>query len=356
MITGLKIALAIILHLLVFCAIGTPLCIWSKKGSYSLTLSLILGYFIYFAIFGCIGVACIFLRVSTTGLAKLVTVYTLILSVFGLLTGRRMMRGWRESIPGKLKDHGPMLLLLLAVVLVQCLFQAFYTDGSQDAAFYVSLSSVAVEKNALALYNVYSGAKSTAFNPRYVFSAYPYHNAAWSLIMNLPPIIQARTVMPVVHAFVANLIYYRIGRELFRDRSAKAADLFVSFILLLQISSRTLYLPGAFYVARLYEGKSVIANIIVPAILLCMLFLYRRDAGEGRWPWLWLFFVNTAAVCFSGSVFIAALSQAGFALPVLVRDRKLKSWIGFAGSYLPVIIWGAAYTLSVKGYISLSIK
>lgn len=88
-----------------------------------------------------------------------------------------------------------MIILAGAVVLLQCLIVIFYEDTTVDAAYYVGTVSTSVYTDTLGRYNPFNGAIQKAFQARYVFSAYPMHNAVWCRLLGIHPIVQAKQVM-----------------------------------------------------------------------------------------------------------------------------------------------------------------
>lgn len=121
----------------------------------------------------------------------------------------------------------------------------FYEDTTVDAAYYVGTVSTSVYTDTLGRYNPFNGAIQKAFQARYVFSAYPMHNAVWCRLLGIHPIVQAKQVMSCMNVVTANLIIYQIGKRLF-DGNRKKADLMLVFVCVLQLFCGTIYSSGTF--------------------------------------------------------------------------------------------------------------
>ncbi|MFR7395175.1 MAG: DUF6077 domain-containing protein [Blautia wexlerae] len=106
-----------------------------------------------------------------------------------------------------------MIILAGAVVLLQCLIVIFYEDTTVDAAYYVGTVSTSVYTDTLGRYNPFNGAIQKAFQARYVFSAYPMHNAVWCRLLGIHPIVQAKIVMSCMNVLTANLDHLSDWKE-----------------------------------------------------------------------------------------------------------------------------------------------
>lgn len=338
------IGIVFLLHFLVFLSLGTLLLKVIKKETYSISLAVILGYFSYFCLFEIVALPCIFLHKSLTFLSWLLLAVLGVAVIAACVVGRQSWVNQIKTVPRSLKEHSWLLLLLLAVVAFQCFFVAIYYDGSADAAYYVGISSSSVYTDTLGAYNPYTGAALKYYKPRYVFSCYPLHNAFVSSVSGIAAIIQAKTIMAVVNAVIANMIYYQIGRLLFRKKSRRYADLMVVFLFVINLYCNTIYLPASFLFTRLYEGKSMLANIVLPMILYCSIRLYQEDGD--RLPWLYLFFVNLAAITFSGTSVIAVFACSAAIIPIIFLRRRFKLLVPYILCMLPMFGWALAYVLA----------
>ena len=158
---------------------------------------------------------------------------------------RKHVVGFLEAFLKYGKNHSVMIILAGAVVLLQCLIVIFYEDTTVDAAYYVGTVSTSVYTDTLGRYNPFNGAIQKAFQARYVFSAYPMHNAVWCRLMGIHPIVQAKQVMSCMNVVTANQIIYQIGKRLF-DGNRKKADLMLVFVCVLQLFCGTIYSSGTF--------------------------------------------------------------------------------------------------------------
>lgn len=365
----LTMGMVFALHFLVFLSMGTLVLRGAKKERFSVSFAVLIGYFCYFSVFEVLVVPLMLHQRSLTAFSYILLAVLFLAVAAGIVWGMRNRLGQIKVIPAMLREHSLLLLLLFAVVAFQCYFAAIYYDGSADAAYYVGVASTSAYTDTLGTYNPYTGELLKTFNIRYVFSCYPLHNAFVAKVSGLPAIIQARTVMAVVNAVIANILYYHIGCALFKGKSKRYADLLVIFLFVINLYCNSIYLPASFLFRRLYEGKAVLANIIFPMILYCSIRLYQDE--EDLAPWIYLFLCNLTGITFSGSAFMAVFAGSGAILPIiLLRFLKMrkemsvpeaagqcKKWVvSWIISMLPIFCWAFAYLLVKLQVISLSIK
>lgn len=343
----------LLLHFLVFLSLGTLLLNVLKKETFTMSGAVLLGYFCYFGLFEVICLPLVFLQKSLTFLSVILLVLLAAAVGAACVLGMRTWIGQLRTIRGLWKEHSILLPVLLTVVAFQCFFVAVYYDGSADAAYYVGVASTSAYTDTLGTYNPYTGSLLKQFNIRYVFSCYPLHNAFVAKVTGLPAIMQARTVMAVVNALIANLLYYKIGCLLFAKKSRRYADLMVIFLFVIHLYCNSIYLPASFLFLRLYEGKSVLANIIFPMIFYCAVRFYQEER-DGQ-VWVYLFLCNLAAVAFSGSSFLAVFACGAMILPVIVLRRRWKAIFWCLVSMSPIFAWALFYLLAKLQILSLSI-
>ncbi len=351
-----KAAAAFFLQMSVFFLFGRLLMslLRLKKDA---SLALVLGYLLYFALFEVMAVPMTLLWVPLNGLCIVWGILLALLSgtaVFGMVRGRRKETGrqkYRRKVYTYLSGHSFWIIPAAAAVLLQCAFGALYQDTTVDAAYYVGMTSTSLYTGTLGRYSPYTGALMKYFQGRYVFSAYPMHNAVWCRFLSIHPLVQAKTVMCVINVLMANLIVYQIGKQLFQGEKRKA-DLMVCLVCVMQLFSYTIYSPGTFLFTRGYEGKALLANVIFPMVLYCSLWIYQDAAGRGAYAALFL--VSLSAACFSGSSVILPAAAAAGVLPVLFLRRQFSRLVPFSLSMVPSVVYAGLYFGTQLGWIAFA--
>lgn len=346
----ISILLWLALQILIFGCFGIVMLRLGKRKKYPFGLSVAVGYFGYFALFECIAFPMKIFHGSLTLLAAAWAAVAAAIALLALWCLRSREKNKKHMISAVWGEHSFWIFAVLVCVGLQCLMVVFYQDYSADSAYYVGEATTAVYTDTLSRYNPYSGFLLETFNPRYVFSCYPLHNAVICRISGIHPLIQAKTIMAAVNVIVGNMIYYQIGKALFQEK-AKAADAVVCLICLIQLFSNTIYTAGTFFFTRIYEGKAILANLVAGMILYCCIRLY-QDV-EDRKIWLLLFVCNLASIAFSQSAMFFPAAAAAGTLPFILYRRKLKQigWLMF--SVIPNLVLIVGYFLMKTGVITL---
>lgn len=344
--------MGILIQLAVFFCIG-GLLMRVLKMKEDTSAALVLGYLCYFTVFEVVAVPMTLALVRLTVLAVVWAVVLLAAVGFAVW---RLHKSWRKQagrIPDIWKEHSWLILLVGAVLIVQCLIVVFYQDTTVDAAYYVGTVSTSVYTDTLGRYNPYNGFLLKKFQARYVFSAYPMNNAVWCRLLGLHPLIQSKVVMSVINVLMANLVIYQIGKRLFKG-GKKQADMMVCFVCLLQLFSYTIYTPGTFFFTRSYEGKALLANISIPVVLYCSIWFWQNY--KDRNIWVVLFLASASAVAFSGSAIILPAAVSAGILPVLLVRKQFSKLIAYVVCMLPTILYAVLYFSTKMGWLTLSAR
>lgn len=353
-------AAALIFQLLVFLCAGSILRKIRGKENYSLSSTMLLGYFVYFSLFEilCLVNEFTLAPLSTLSLESAVLMAAIVIA--GMICG---LPSWGKSLwtlKSRLKMHGFWALILVAAAIASIVFVMLYSDASSDADYYAGMVSTSVYTNTIGRFDPTCGAYLKVFKSRYAFSCYPFHNAVIAQLFKIPPVVQTRTVMSAVNMGMSLIAAYLLGRVLFTGRAAKGgkirpidgglsaqsrrnADRFVLFVLVLHLVSSTIYLPGIFLYTRTYEGKALIVNIVLPCVLALCAAMYR----DGRSVMMRdLFWINLAAVCFSASALFSPVLSILAVLPLAVMRKRWNYLTLLFVTSLPVILWAAAYYMN----------
>ena len=346
-----------VLQTMIFFAAGR-LTFRVLKLKEDISLQLILGYLVYFAVFAVLFTPMTLLWVPLSTAAGIwgVIMAAAVLGAFLCVRRHKHMDGTQgQVVRGKAEalweQHSVMLLVLGAVIFLQCLIVIFYEDITVDAAYYVGTVSTSVYTNTLGRFDPFRGGALKHFQARYVLSAYPMNNAVWCRLLGIHPIVQAKIVMSCENVILANLVIYQIGKRLF-GKNRKKADLMVLFVCVLQLFCGTIYTAGTFFFTRSYEGKAILANVVFPVVLMCALWLYEEK--EDRTVWAVMFVTAISALGFSGSAIIFPAAVLAAMVPVMLMKHKLSNLPYCILCMVPSVLYAALYFACKLGMISLA--
>lgn len=352
MITLIKIILIFFLHMYAFLSFGSILCSILKIKTFSFLNATISGFFIYFAFFEIIALPLILAKEPLSTLSVIwITVCILCCVVATWFYHQQWFSVFKHF--GKQSIHNiNVWCVLLAVIIVGQLVMVVCNQYiTADSAYYIGMATTAVHTNTMEIFSPYTGQIQNAFELRYIFSTYPMHNAVFSQVFGLHPLIQTRTVMSGIVILMVNALYYLIGSELFRGDSRKAI-LFVVALLCINLSIHSIYTNAAFLFYRTYEGKAIIGNVFMSMIVYCVILLYQNR--DDRWTWWSLFFVSASCVAISSSgMFLVPFALFAGLFPLVLYTRKMKIFRNTVLVILPVCVYFLIYFLCSLGILTL---
>lgn len=311
------------LHLYFFVAFGSLfLKLRKKEETFSWCFTPVLGLFIYYGLFELLAFP---MTLLLAPLHLLTISWGVILAIVGVAAVFFCGSMWGKSLKklwSVLMKHKGVFLVLLLLVAVQLVYEAVYGLNSPDAAFYVGNVSTSLYTDTMGRYSAYTGKALSRFNIRYVTAAYYLDNAAYCQALGLHPMVQMKTIAPVMNLFMANLIYYHMGMLLFHGNRKKAAAFGCAVLFFGILAGNMTYSGFTYY--RSFEGKAMLCGMIIPFLLTAFLKLYGNHKDEMAW-WS-IFFVSLGGVCLTTSSMTlvpAAVAAGGLTLMLTKKNWKL---------------------------------
>lgn len=250
-----------------------------KKENTNLILAFIIGYLVEFAVCQLITVPYIYMNKSLTDLITIVSIILGGISILSIIVNYKNAKNIAISTLEYIKEM-PKLLTLLVVILIGVQVYSFvgYMHIDDDDAFYVGTATVAVQTDSLFKYSATTGVEDLENQlSRYRLGPFPIFLAIISKIINMHPAIVAHSVLPIIFVPLVYMIYGLIGNELFK-KNQKQIYYFLLIMNIINIwgnySVRTNF---SFFLLRIWQGKAVLANVILPAIILLFIKLEENN-------------------------------------------------------------------------------
>lgn len=246
------------------------------------------------------------------------------------------------------REEGILWLFVLILIGFQ-LFMAFTTtsfDG--DDAYYVVQSVLTDETNTLYRIRPYTGL-STGMDLRHSLAVFPIWIAYVARMSGIHATIIAHSVLPLVLIPVTYWIYLEIGKKLLR-RDRHKLPVFMIFICLMQIFGNvSIYTGATFFLTRTWQGKSLLGNIVLPAIVWLVLWIFDSENYEKEHRvGLWIMLVLTnfvAAMSSTASVFLAAMMIGVTGLVMGIHEKNVQIPLRLMISCVPLVIYGVIFLL-----------
>ncbi len=216
-------------------------------------------------------------------------------------------------------------IVALLFIGFQIYYTATYAHIDWDDLYYFPLATEALESNTMFVYDPRSGIYASSLNTRYAFSGYNICVAAISLFVDLHPMIIFCTIFPVIFVSAAYIVYAMISDRLFSGDREKTGYflLFLAVINLFGYYSEH-YSVSAFLLQRVWQGKGLLAVVIIPLLFWYMIRISKKE--ERLSDWVAIFCINFYACALSSmAVYLTLVFLWSFALvfSIIQKSKRL---------------------------------
>ena len=320
---------------------GSEMCI---RDSSRLSRRLILGFFVYYLLFAVIAIP---MKLMLMPLSRLSAVWSgcliLLLVLFLILEGKAFASRVRQLFSS---GCVPAFVLLMAAILIQTVWFNLNdeTYALWDQSYYIGDTATSLYTDTISQYNPYTGYPLDYLNKEYLLETYQNHSSVMCRLLHIHPLIEVRTVMASVVIILYQLIFYEIGMLLFQRDRMKSA-LLICFLFLLNVFSFNLFTAGEFLIIRPFEGKTILAVLIIP----CLLWLFMQTASD---PDNRMFWVHSFLVIFGSfglnmsAIFMIPFEISAFYIPLAVRKKKLSVFLRYLVLLIPCALYTAMYMIT----------
>lgn len=347
--------------MLVLLLIITPFCTGLiinrhlERESRGWGVAYISGFLTLLALFQLLAVPIVF--ADPWGFETIVKVFTLIITILsglGIIDTLHLWRregyvfgkgsGWKQRSKTE-KVQWMIVLVLLLFQLFMAVTHAFF-DG--DDAYYVVQSVIADETNTLYRILPYRGL-STSLDMRHSMAVFPLWIAYIARMTGIHATIVCHTILPVVLIPLTYLIYYEIGKKLFKEKTEQLPT-YMLFVCILQIFGNvSIYNNATFLLMRTWQGKSFLANVVIPGIFMILLWIFEGEPekrGKRGGMWFLLFMINiVAAMMSTASVFLNTFLIAVMAVVLCIQEKNKKILIQMAVCCIPCVVYALLYVM-----------
>ena len=337
--------LAIIWLMIVPIIIGLGIMkVLRKKDEKSIIESLLIGLYFEFAVFEIIAIPLMFLKKSFFTLRNIwltVILTTLILSF--IIIRKDFEKIYLNSVK-EIKKY-PKLLALISIILIlfQCYMGFTYMHEDEDDSNFVAKAVIALDTDTLFKYSD-EGYELTTIPWRTGLSPFPWFTANVATLVRMHPTIVAHTIFPVIFVLIAYCLFFIIGKYLFDDDYEKSFMFLIIMNFLYIFGNYTRYSIFVRLLTRLWQGKSILANITIP--LIFYIFLKGIGTENNNYYWFMLFLVLWGSILLSSMALSLPIIVSGIlTFLYIIKDKKISYVFKYLLSVLPCVGYGIIYLL-----------
>jgi hypothetical protein len=285
-------------------------------------MTYVCGWFLSFFIFELVAMPFILLEKSFMALVVTYTVIILMTVIISLAVGKLLWRDYLCMIkksfemPWYVKIGWIAVYMIIALQMVYAVKYEYY-DG--DDAYYIATAVITKTFNSMYLRDAYTGALYP-LDVRHAFSPTPIYQAWLSVISHIHPAVIAHSVLGPVWLGFMYCVYGQIGSCLL-DKNKNYRPIFMIFISVwFAFGNVSLYTTETFAMTRTWQGKGMMAGMVLPALVLCLLYLAKDKVDRGIW--MLFIFVCVSAVFATSIAFMLIPTVVGIASIIIGVKKK----------------------------------
>lgn len=343
----IKVLLFVVLNLILYTSFGM-LFLKRKNKDLSLSLSLVVGFFCYYALFFFVCFPFMKKYRPLSWLSYTWISIAIVVVILSLIICRKQVKSTVGHIILAVKAHPLAACIITTIVLIQVILVTVTYNFTLDAAFYVSNVGTCVNTNMINVYDPFTGAWQDHFELRYFFATYSVNDAVMCQLLKADALIWTKSVMSATVIIIVNVLYYKISRFLF-ENNVKAITIMMGAILLVNLTFISMYTSSLFLLTRTYEGKTVIGNLAIP--LLFYIYMHLSSDKDIDSPWLIMFITAVGAVTISSSAnMLIPGALCVMFVPYMIMKRTAKPLLKLIACVIPGLVMTAVYILYIEGY------
>lgn len=316
--------------------------------------ALITGFLLYYLIFECVALPMKIRGFSVTVLSRVWLVIVVVVTLLSILLHGQYMAGMLVDLKKSLRKRGRYVGVFWALTILIFLMIVTVTPvnmGVQDDSYYMADGMTSIATDTIQQYDYSTGALRSSYDLMYFIPMYPLHGAVVYKLTSLHPVIENKWCAVFMVLFISNLIYVQLSLKVCRGDEKRSMQL-----LALTTFFRFNYVlwgkaASTFFFYRISEGKGILANVILPVLLL---FFWEAMEKEKRFGWLTVELVILSAFSISmSSMFLVSVSLGCLMIAGFAVKRELRLVLPYVAYTVPCVGLVIVYEALAQGIITI---
>lgn len=242
------------------------------------------------------------------------------------------------------------IFAVLLLIQIFCLFFLSYEEG--DDAYYVAITTINVGADTMYTKLPYTGG-SNILDARHALAPFPIWVSVLAWISGLSGAATAHIAVPPIFVPMTYALYYLLGEKLIAKNCPGRKwkiPMYLSFVaLLIMFGGYSTFSAENFLLVRSAQGKSVLANLIIPFMLYLFLTMMERlENGEKTGLSLWILLASAliaGCLCSTLGTLLLCIFAGVAALCASLVYRRWSVLFGTAFCMLPPVIFAGLYLI-----------
>ena len=292
----------------------------------------LMGHLILMGTFIVIAIPMILLKIKFEVLRNSYFVFVIILSIISILKNKKNLI--KISRPKSISIFQVVAVLL---VFMQIFIKVKYTFINNDDSSFVVLSTQMIESG-----DMYYNEEETELNSRRALAPISAYYSVISQYLFMHVTIVTHTVFPILFIILANIVYYYLGKSLFKE-DKDAPYIFLIFMILANFYFFRFKGAGSYLLRFTWLGRVIVAGILLPLLWKVSLNAMNKEENEIK-DWLTILFIVLAScLCSEMAVAIVTIPIVVLSIINSLRDKKVSYLLKSLGTILPCLIIALIY-------------
>lgn len=213
---------------------------------------------------------------------------------------------------------------ILLIIFFQIYVIINYQHIDADDSFYISSINTILGRNRVLDCDPSTGILGFPFTDSYKLVSYEVWLAVICKLFFINPALLCHTIIPIFFVIIHYLIIYKISLTINKEKTIYFMFL---FCILNLFSGYSVYNQGAFLFFRIWQGKAVLVNIILPALFWRMICIYKEKKVE--YFDLFYFFLLLVAGFHSTTVglYLIPLAYGAYTITYFLYCKNIKQFM-----------------------------
>lgn len=353
----LQILILLFFMVVIPMAMGAGIACFTEKQERNICFIWVAGFSMFMALFQLVAVPVILVQEkvdfgSYGALTVLVwlfgTMAVLIASGSMAIWVRRMRRMPRLQVVGvkMLKQEKILWTIFGALLFLQLVMAAVLFFGDGDDAFYVTAATLSQANDNMYINLPYTGG-TTGLDARHSLAPFPILIAFLARVTGLHAATMAHVVFPMFVIPLTYCTYGLIGNRLFKGKRNHVAIFMIFVEILVLWGNHSPYTAETFLMIRSWQGKAVLANVVLPATFLVVYMICERlneNRKVERSLFVLLFLLaGSAALCSTQGCILTVALVGCFGICTAVVYKAFRVLLPLGLCMIPAAIYMGMY-------------
>ncbi len=248
-------------------------------------MTYVCGWFVSFFVFELVAIPLILLEARFMLLVLLYTTIIIVLLLVSLWHGRVVWQDYANNIRGikKLPIYTKIgWFFVFVLIALQMAYAVFFEYWDGDDAYYIATAVLTDRFDSMYVRDAYTG-YIYPLDIRHAFSPTPIYQAWLSRISGIAPAVVAHTVLAPIWLLFMYCIYGQVGNRLLWNKKTYRPIFMLLIILWYAYGNISLYTAETFAMTRTWQGKGMMAGMVLPAMFMCLVYLAQERVSKGMW-------------------------------------------------------------------------